>query len=397
MYLKEKLIRLLKVKNVIFLILGVFFVSLYVGNIISLCVYYFGDWDTVLTARSMPESVIMILIGTLMIVISRVSRKHINDAALYSAYFEGDLDGYVAFSELAEVTGEPLAKFSKHLRRVLRLYMKNYVLRTDGGADTVELYSKKISCECRNCGAPIEKRIYFTGQCPYCAGSDLFAKVISGNKFYSISSDFKRGVNKPSYYAGNKLEAKKLFYIISLAIFTTAFVIILANLFTLIHRYNDQEYLKWLLLSGNTHYSSYELIKKHMMDDIIFLAFFATAIFCAFPFISVRLFTLRCASRYSVFFSKHVRPFISLEELDKFSGGNSTRELRRITSALRERYLRNSSPEKHSGALQIGLAKQIVKDKCPYCSAAIVGAVDENYTCRYCGRTIMDVIRKPKA
>ena len=59
-----------------------------------------------------------------------------------------------------------------------------------------------------------------------------------------------------------------------------------------------------------------------------------------------------------------------------------------------EGYLRGCSPEKHGGVLRISLAKQIVKDRCPGCGAPIVGAVTENYACRYCGRIITGVIRK---
>ena len=38
--------------------------------------------------------------------------------------------------------------------------------------------------------------------------------------------------------------------------------------------------------------------------------------------------------------------------------------------------------------------KKIVKDKCPSCSGPIVGAVDENYVCNYCGKQIMGVVEK---
>ena len=38
--------------------------------------------------------------------------------------------------------------------------------------------------------------------------------------------------------------------------------------------------------------------------------------------------------------------------------------------------------------------KKIVKDQCPSCGAPIVGAVDENYKCSYCGNTIIGVIEK---
>ena len=65
-----------------------------------------------------------------------------------------------------------------------------------------------------------------------------------------------------------------------------------------------------------------------------------------------------------------------------------------IVEAIKEGYLRGCTPEMHGGVLRIALAKQIVKDRCPGCGAPIVGAVTENYSCRYCGRVITGVIRK---
>ena len=106
MYLKNSFISFLKVKNVVFLILGVFLVSTSVAIITQLIVGYFGDWSTILHAQAFPESVILIIIGIVLIVCSRISRKLINDAVFFSGYFEGDLNGYVDFAELAEVTAK---------------------------------------------------------------------------------------------------------------------------------------------------------------------------------------------------------------------------------------------------------------------------------------------------
>ena len=50
--------------------------------------------------------------------------------------------------------------------------------------------------------------------------------------------------------------------------------------------------------------------------------------------------------------------------------------------------------EKHSGELQVALAKKIVKDRCPNCGGPIVGAADADYICRYCDSKIMDVVVK---
>ena len=144
MYLKNGLIKFLKVKNVILLILGVFLVSSSVAIITQLIVGYFGDWFTILHARAFPESVFLIIIGIVLIVCSRISRRLINDAVFFSGYFEGDLNGYVDFAELAEVTGKTTEQIRSRVQLSLSrdyraLQQNNYLLlpelrRLDGKA-----------------------------------------------------------------------------------------------------------------------------------------------------------------------------------------------------------------------------------------------------------------------
>ena len=115
MYLKEHFIRFLKIKNVLFLIIGIFLASMSVAIIIELIVYYFGDWYTILTARSMPESVFFIFFGAFLIVCSRISRRLINDAGFYSSYFETSLSGYISCHELSAVTGKSVSAVTARL------------------------------------------------------------------------------------------------------------------------------------------------------------------------------------------------------------------------------------------------------------------------------------------
>ena len=131
MYLKNGLISFLKVKNVILLILGIFFTAASASNMIELIVYYFGDWFTIIHANSTLGSVFLFIIGVLMIVCSRGSRRLINDACFFSSYFEGDLNGYVDFAELAEVTGRITPQIKSRIALLHLLYMKNFrVIKT---------------------------------------------------------------------------------------------------------------------------------------------------------------------------------------------------------------------------------------------------------------------------
>ena len=94
----------------------------------------------------------------------------------------------------------------------------------------------------------------------------------------------------------------------------------------------------------------------------------------------------------SQYFSKCKTPFVNAKDLPIASNNKSGLNL--VRGALRQRYLLNCTFEKHDGVLKVALAKKIVKDQCPSCKGAIVGAVDEHYQCRYCGNVIMGVIHK---
>ena len=72
--------------------------------------FYHDQLLTVVKAKATPECVLDIIIGTILLVTSGVSRKRIGDANFYSGYFEMDLDGYISYKELAEVTRQSVVK-----------------------------------------------------------------------------------------------------------------------------------------------------------------------------------------------------------------------------------------------------------------------------------------------
>ena len=406
MYLKNGLISFLKVKNVILLILGIFFTAASASNMSELIVYYFGDWFTIIHANSTPGSVFLFIIGVLMIVCSRGSRRLINDACFFSSYFEGDLNGYVDFAELAEVTGRTTSQIKSRIALLHLLYMNNFrVIKTVNYQypEIIELYSKTVTCSCRSCGGLLEKRVYFTGTCPYCGSSDLTAQVVSGQRVYFINNNANRKPNNPDYYKAPSLNGKRIAYAVGFGIalfFVFIFLIVFLNF---VSNYNNEAYLRETLLSGRS-YSSFELIRASMMNVIIFSAFGLVSVGSALVFTFVRMLSIENAQRYARRFAQIPTPFISISELTQISRANSplgqssgiTPEwvYKKIVNSIKEGYLRGCSPEKHGGMMRIALAKQIVKDRCPGCGAPIVGAVTENYSCRYCGRIITGVIRK---
>lgn len=395
MYLREKLIKAIKVINAILTAAGLFniFTSAYV--IISLLTYYSDKIETALNAKAMPESVSAIIIGIIFLIVSGVSRHLIGDAFFYSSFFENDLDGSVNCSDLSEITGKSVFTVAAELRLFSFTIMKNYELKSQNGKNFIALKSKTYTCQCGSCGAPIEKSVYFTGKCSFCGSSDLFAKVITDDRFYCISNDTSDNRQKPSYYTQRNLSSKKGLFIVLLTL-SFIFIAVLA-IYTAdcISNYNDEEYLREVLLSPDNHLFSYKLIKADILDSVIFSA---AAILALIPVALSRIGKIKhisAAEICSEFFAKAKTPFIKANSLPDVSFSKSKKgKMKSIMASLRIGYLRSCTFEKNNDELMVALAKKIVKDKCPSCGAPITGAADEHYKCKYCDSLIMEVIRK---
>lgn len=390
MYIRERRVLALKIKNVLFIIFGIFFVASSVAVMISLISYYSDQLETVLHAKATPECIVNIIIGCILLLIACVSRKQIGDSNFYSSYFEGDLSGYIKYADLADVTGRSEQVIRKQMQFYRSMYMKGYELQVVDGEEQIALDSKTCLCECKNCGAEIEKRIYFTGKCSYCGSSDLSAKVVTDHRFYHISNHVSEGVAKPQFYTKKNLMGTKTLSLcwlcLGISVVCIAAIACLDNL----ANYSNEEYLTKVLLSGKS-YSSFELIKADIMDTIIWCLVLMIALLPVVFSRGKKLTYINTADCCSKFFAKCTTPFVHTSNLPAFRAKN---RMCAVRGALRKRYLLNCTLEKHDGALQVVLAKRIVKDKCPYCSAPITGAVDEKYQCGYCGNTIMGVIRK---
>lgn len=393
MYIRDKLIKFLKIKNIIFIIAGIFNVAVSVYTLISLFSTY-RDMEIVMEAKAAPGSIMSIKIGIILLIIAVISRHLIGDANFYSSYFEGDLDGYIKYSDLAEVTGKNKYIVMLQLCFFRLIYMKGYTLKFSDNAEQVVLNSKKCLCECKNCGAPIEKRIYFTGICSYCGSSDLFARVLTDNKFYSIQNNVSDGVKKPGFYTSKNLTARKVLFPIFLVLGLSVVCILTMMCLDYISKYNDKDYLTEVLLSGKS-YSSFELIKREIMDMIIWDIVFIIAFIPLICSIIKKMICVYTADDCSCYFSRCKTPFVDIEKLPiRKNKSSNKRKVKSVNSALRHRYLINCTFEKHDGNLKLALAKKVVKDQCPSCGAPIVGAVDEHYKCKYCDNIIMGVVSK---
>lgn len=391
MYLREKRLKLFKVKNVIMTVLAVVILVISVFDILNLISSYQDDWYTILHAKSTPGSIIGIIFSVLALTEMGLSRRMIHEATFYSSYFEGSLDGYIRFEELASVTGCSLKTVAKKIRIYLRLYMKDFEVRRNNGGNQIELYSKRTLCECKNCGAAIDKRVYFTGTCGYCGSSDLHAKILAGNRFYSISHDVKLGTNRSSYYKNKHNSTKQVVFIILAALAATVAIIMTCYSLDLASKYIDKAYLREVLLDPDSHLRSYELIKRELRGNIIFGCTIGVCLYILALRRIRRIKLIYAADNFASFFARNKTPFIPAENITKAFSRKGISQVRRT---IRMGYLEHCTLEMHEDKLNVALVKKIVKDTCPSCASPIVGAVDESYVCKYCGKCIMGVIEK---
>ena len=392
MYVKEKLLKIFKIKNVLLIIAAVALIFMSVTVIISLFATYHDDMDTFLHCKAMPDCIKWLEYSIAALVIVFFSRMMIGNAYFYSSYFEGSLDGVIDFSDLAKVTGKPawLVRVELSLYRVL--YMKKYSFKNIEGKSRIELFSKTTLCECKNCGAPVEKKDYFAGHCNYCGSSDVFAKVLAGDRFYSISSEVTKGHNNPSYYEKKNLDVQKRLFLCYVVAAIGVLVISAIAIIDQASKYNDKDYLNKTILNPDNHLYDYASIRSELVGVMIFFGVLAVIMTVLALRRAFRIKYVLEAEKTAKYFSTVEVPFIPAEEIPSVK--SSKKRLGSVRGAIRRNYLDHCRLEMNEGTLKASLAKKIVKDTCPSCAAPIVGAASDTYVCQTCGNKIMGVIVK---
>lgn len=393
MYTRNILNKILQIKNLIFTIAGVFGVVASANVVISLLVNYRENIEIALDAVAIPGAIAVFVGGMVLLLLAFFSNKSIGDANFYSSYFEGDLDGRINITDLAMVMGKSADVVNAQLHWFRLIYMKGFNFERVNNVAQVVLASKKIVCQCNKCGGEIEKNVYYIGRCSYCGGLDLNARVLVGDRFYSIKTNIAEGLNNPEYYQLPKLKRKKLLGVIIMGIglfFTSIGIIGFADN---IGHYNDRDYIIDLIMSGKT-YTSIELVKAEILElAITFAAVFIGFLPVLFNGIK-RLEYVHATRTSSEYFAKRKTPFVKLWSIPIVKKRhNKKRSVRVVREALRKRYLRNCTFEIHKNELMLVLAKRIVKEQCPSCGAQIVGPAHEHYRCGHCGKTILYVIK----
>ena len=370
MYTRNVLIKILKVKNVLLYILGVIVImaSLYVN--VSDVVYEMFSTENLLFTG------ILLLAGLVFVFLGILSNVWIGDANMYSAYFEGDLDGRISMTDIARLMGKSVmvAKLKMHIFRYV--YMKGFCFEKQGDNIQIVLGSRKIVCQCKECGGEMERSEYFTGKCGYCGGLDISTKILCRDGFYSIENDIAKGYGNPEFYQMPKLRRK---WILAMIIWGIGAIFVLISIIGFAD--NFSHYLK-------------DRDNKDLLDTAVVFA----TIFIGFlvPVINgiKRIEYVCVALRSSEYFAKRKTPYVKLSSIPFIKSGiNKTRRTRVLRRTMRKRYLSNCNFEIHKDELKLVLSKRIVKNRCPYCGSAITVPVDEHYKCMSCDRKIINLVK----
>ena len=387
MYIRKRLIAFLKIKNAVLLFFGLFFAFIGAADIISMVLYYRGDMETVINAVSFPGSIVCLFVGAATVLYVILSSIAIKKAMFYGSCFENSLYDSISFSELSGIMGYSSLRVRRELHLLRRIYMCRFVFSFNDDGEYIELYSKKISCSCRSCGAVIEKKEYFAGICPYCKNSDIFASVITDNRAYSISSDTSAERSKRNYYLKKSLPFSMTVFLILSVIFMSAAFIMIFIIIDFSVKYFNTEYLTELIMSGEG-YSTIELNQSKILNNIVWFIFFEL-ILLPIAIIALRKCILISRSiNIAESFSRSQKPFVYFSSLRLKKAPSLVRR------SIQSGYLKNCAIEKHIKSMRISLAKKIVRDRCPYCAAPIAGAVNEDYICPYCKNRLINVIAK---
>lgn len=391
MYIKEKFLKGLKISIAVVSAITVFWFAASIMYIGSMMAFYTGDMETVKRSVSYESSKKFIVVLPFVILLLNLIRKCIEEAFFYNSYFEGDLNGLVSYKDLSGITGDSEKVISNKIKIYRAIFMKNFSVDSDADENQIKLNSKMISCQCRNCGAEIEKSKIFVGKCAYCDSSDLTAKVITSERFYNIDYENKKDKNNSDYLCKH-FKGK---------VFTQSTIIVLMVLISFIlvamsidyaANYNNEEYVRELM--RNDGYSTLDLEQGHMRSQIVFNLVFAAAAVSALVIAIKKLTYLLISRECSFFFAKAEKPFNTIITLFKSNKEKAVRQTKLVKKSICKDYLKNCSFEKHKGHLYVTIGRKVTKDKCPNCNGAITDPVHENYVCKYCGTKIMGVVEK---
>lgn len=347
-------------------------------------------------------AVVLALLGYLKLIISIWLKNMTKKARFINAFFENDLDGIIQADELSVAMGVSNRKAARELKKLKNMFMTGFEIKQSEQGTYVELESKKVKCICKNCGGEIDKKIYFAGVCPHCESLDIFAQVISKGKIYSIQrvKDEISNSQNPNRLINTDDSNKAYFYITGDT--------------------DDSNKRNELFLSFAFGFGTFMTLVCMLLSILdVFRGEAEISVPIGFVIFFMPLFTynfikhynnyiyISSAKKFSGIAAKASKPVVMPEDIfvenlgnmiDQYSSNKKQFSTAKKISVFREMqkrgYIRHCSLVYNDKKFTIGLSREIKKDSCPMCGAAIAGALKDNATCKYCGYVIEDAMMK---
>lgn len=173
-YVNESRLNSRKITSTIILVIGI--IGFVFWGFILLAALMYMELQFLLIALFVAS---ITALHAAMIIIAILIKRQNDMVYLYARYFEGDIDGYIYLGDMVNVVRKDEFTIYNELSRLQRKrILGNFFIRNFNGRKQIVLESKIIKCQCKNCGAIIDKRVYFAGICPYCQSSDIYAELM---------------------------------------------------------------------------------------------------------------------------------------------------------------------------------------------------------------------------
>lgn len=188
MYLKEKLIRILKIKNAVLALFTILNLITGVSWELYLVIRYWGDWFTIAHAKATPDFIFWIIVGPVILLIVYISKEAfiffglmplllnrvirirlVMTADAMAKFFSTIKVPFVAASRLPAEGRLPAKRRLSLVRRAMRKgYLRHCTIEKHNGVMQVALAKKIVKDSCPSCGAPITGAVYSDYVCRYC-------------------------------------------------------------------------------------------------------------------------------------------------------------------------------------------------------------------------------------
>lgn len=330
MYINEKRINAINIKNILFSAIAI---ACLVGSVsweLFLAIRYQGDPFIISHAAATPSFYFWIIVGPLMLINAGISTANIGDARFYANYFEINPNRYIPIAELAGAIGKREGSVKSQLLLFSKLYMGNYLITED----TVELAYKAAN-----------------------------SQYINLSKGARSKKAVREEMGIPQYYTADNLENLRAVYP-ALAVISVIVILIMAHgIMQALFNFDNKEYYRAIILDVNKHMQSRELIRYHLIEIIITNAFVILGAIPVLFYAIGRIRYAKAADACAKYFAKSNIATVKLADLPTAHSAGNKKKRKLVKAAIRKGYLKHCTLKLRYGELEVFLPEKTEKTK----------------------------------